>query len=175
MRQEKQLLLDEIYEKIEDSGAFIVTSYQGLDSLKIDDFRNKIAASGGDFEVVRKRIFVKAIEKKGLSIDINDLKGHIGVVFTGEDPIPTTKEIFNFEKDNANTLEVLAGHFDDQLVGSEKVEMLSKLPGKDAMRAQLLALFVAPLTKTLATMDALLTSIPHCLENKIQKEEQNQS
>jgi large subunit ribosomal protein L10 len=172
MRQEKQLLLDEIYEKIEDSGAFIVTSYQGLDALKITDFRTRIANAGGDFEVVRKRVFAKALEKKGLSIDVSTLKGHVGVVFAGEDPIPATKEVYNFGDDNKDTIEVLAGHFDAQLVSPEKVEMLSKLPGKDQMRAQLLSLFVAPLTKTLATMNALLTAVPHCLENKIKKEEQ---
>ena len=110
MRQEKQLLLDEIYEKIDDSEAFIVTSYQGLDALKITDFRARVAKAGGDFEVVRKRVFAKALEKKGLTIDVSTLKGHVGVVFTGEDPIPATKEVYSFEEDNKDTIEVLAGH-----------------------------------------------------------------
>ena len=45
-----------------------------------------------------------------------------------------------------------------------------KLPAKDEMRAQLLGLFEAPMSQTLSTMESLLTSVMHCLENKKDKD-----
>ena len=54
-----------------------------------------------------------------------------------------------------------------------RVEKLSKLPGKDEMRAQLLSVFEAPMAQTLAVMDALLASVVYCLDNKCQQEQEN--
>ena len=50
---------------------------------------------------------------------------------------------------------------------------MSKLPSKDEMRAQFLGTLEAPMAQTLAVMDALLTSVVHCLNNKVQLDEQN--
>ena len=53
------------------------------------------------------------------------------------------------------------------------VEKLSKLPGKDEMRAQLLATFEAPMAQTVAVMQSALCCVLYCLENKAKKESSN--
>lgn len=174
MRPEKQLLLDEIQEKIEDFGSFIITRYQGVNADLDGQFRSQIAKTGGDYEVVRKRIFLKALEAKGVSLDPKNLQGHIGVVFTGQDAIETTQAVFQFGKDYPDVFSVVGGQIDGTLYDSAQVERLSKLPGKDEMRAQFLGLLEAPMSQTLAVMEALLTSVPHLLENKVQKEQGNE-
>jgi large subunit ribosomal protein L10 len=174
MRPDKQLLLDEMQEKIEDFGSFIITRYQGVNSTIDGQFRTQIASTGGDYEVVRKRVFLKALEAKGISLDPKVLVGHIGVVFTGEDPIETTQAVFKFENENPETFAVVAGQIDGTLYDFAQIEKLSKLPGKDEMRAQFLGLLEAPMSQTLAVMEALLTSLPHLLENKVQKEQGNE-
>jgi large subunit ribosomal protein L10 len=64
------------------------------------------------------------------------------------------------------------GQFDGNLYDSDAVEKLSKLPGKDEMRASLLGLFEAPMSQSLAVMEALLTSVIHCVENKRKNDEE---
>ena len=46
------------------------------------------------------------------------------------------------------------------------VEQISKLPSKEEMRAQFLGTLEAPLSQTLGVIEALLTTVMHCLENK---------
>ncbi|MFT4551507.1 MAG: large subunit ribosomal protein L10 [Chlamydiales bacterium] len=174
MRAEKQLLLDEIQEKIEGFGSFIITRYEGLNAGIDSQFRGLVAKSGGDYEVVRKRIFLKALSAKGVNLDPKTLQGHIGVVFTGEDAIETTQVVFKFGKDNPGVFSVVGGQIDGTLYDADQVERLSQLPGKDEMRAQFLGLLEAPMSQTLAVMEALLTSLPHLLENKVQKEQGNE-
>ncbi len=166
MRQEKQLLLEEIKQQINQYKSFVIMRYLGLKANTANAFRRDIAQMGGNVEVVRKRVLLKAAEKAGVELHEDALDGHIGLVFTGADPVETAKVVFKYSKETNDAITVIGGRFDGQLYGASDVEMLSKLPGKDEMRAQLLGTLEAPMSKTLAVMEALLTSVAYCLENK---------
>ncbi len=162
----KELLLDEIKDKIKQSKGFVLTRYQKLDPNLASELRIKLSSSGGTFSVMGKRILIKAAAAEGIPFEREALQGHIGVVFLNEDPIQATKSIFQFRKDHEDVLEVLGGRFEGKLYNSADVKALSELPSKDEMRAQFLGLLEAPLSQTLSTMEALLTSVLYCLENK---------
>jgi large subunit ribosomal protein L10 len=168
MRPEKQLLLDEIKQKIDGSKAFVLTKYQRLNPNMAANFRSLVSKSGGSFEVVRKRILIKAAQASGVTLTEDVLEGHVGVVFADKDAVQTTKIIFQFSKENEDVFQVLGGRFEGQLCSANDVEQISKLPSQNEMRAQFLATLEAPLGQALATMEALLTSVMHCLENKSQ-------
>lgn len=168
MRPEKQLLLDEIKEKIEGSKALVLTRYQRLNPNRAAGFRFSVHQLGGSFEVVRKRILIKAAKSVGITLDPSLLQGHIGVVFAEKDPVQTTKLIYQFSKDNEQVFEVLGGRFEGQICSARDVEEISKLPSRDEMRAQFLGTLEAPMSQTLAVMEALMTSVMYCLENKSQ-------
>ncbi|NGX39297.1 MAG: 50S ribosomal protein L10 [Chlamydiae bacterium] len=170
MRQEKQLLLDEINDKIEGSSSFVLTRYQGLNPDLSSDFRLSLAESGSTYAAVKKRILVKAIEAKGIQLDKEQLAGHIGVAFASSEPISMAKVLFAFAKENKDTLEIIGGHFDGRFCSASEMKTISELPSKDEMRAEFLGLLEAPMSQTLSVMDALLTSILFCLENKKEQE-----
>src|SRR5690349_20770269 len=100
MRPDKQLLLDEIKEKIDGSKAFVLARYGKLDPNTSSNFRQTLGKSGGSFEVVRKRILLKAAASSGITLDKAILDGHIGVVFAPTDPVATTKAFIQFSKEN---------------------------------------------------------------------------
>lgn len=170
MREEKQLLKQEILDKIIKHPAFVIMQYAGLTANAANDFRREVRKMGGDVEIVRKRVLVKAAEDAGLNLDFAVLDGHVGLVFLGGDPIETTKFVFKFSKEREKVITVLGGRIEGQLYPGSDVERLSQLPSKNEMRAQFLGLLEAPMSQTLAVMEALLTSVAHCLENKCKKE-----
>lgn len=170
MREEKQLLLDEIKEQIENATMLVLTKYQRMNPNLASHFRTSLSASGASYEVVRKRILLKAAEAAGFTLDLDLLDGHIGVVFTNKDPVQVTKTVYQFAKENEDMLYVLAGRFEGKICSANDIKQISELPSKDEMRAQFLSVLEAPMSQTLAVMDALLTSVPHCLENFINKE-----
>jgi large subunit ribosomal protein L10 len=166
MRKEKQLLLNEVTEQLNQFPSFVIMRYARLSANQASLFRGEIAKVGGTVEVVRKRLLLKAAHVSGIALDLNALEGHIGLVFAGQDPIETTKVVYKFSKANEKAIEVIGGRFDGRLYSGVDVEKLSKLPGKQEMRAQLLAVLEAPMSNTLATMEALLTTLIWCLDNK---------
>lgn len=171
MRKEKQLLLDEVKHQIEKYSSFVVMQYAGLTANKANEFRREVAKMGGNVEVMRKRMLVKAAEAAGVTLDAKALPGHVGVVYTGSEPFEMAKYVFRFSDENEKLIQVLGGRFEGQMYSGEDVEKLSKLPSKDEMRAQLLSVFEAPMAQTLAVMDALLASVVYCLDNKAKLEQ----
>jgi large subunit ribosomal protein L10 len=171
MRQEKELLKDEIKEKIERFKSFVIMQYSKLSANAANEFRREVGKLGGDVGIIRKRVLLKAVQDAGIDIDPSIFEGHIGLVFLAEeDPLEITKYVFKFSKEREKVIGVLGGRFDGQLYSGEDVERLSKLPSRDGMRAELLSVLEAPLSQTLAVMEALLTCIPFCLENKAKQE-----
>ncbi len=166
MRPEKQLLLNEIKDKIAGSKAIVIASYKRLEPNAASMFRTNLAKTGGGLEVVKKRVLIKAAQDAGVALDPAQLQGHIAVVFANEDPVQTTKAVFQFCKENEEVLAVLGGRFEGAICSAQDVEQISKLPSKDEMRAQFLGTLEAPLSQTLSVIEALLTSVMHCLENK---------
>lgn len=171
MRPEKQFLLDEIKEQMDVSKALIFAKYQRLNPNLASKFRMQLNEKGGCYKVVRKRILRKAAEASGFSIEPGSLEGHIGVIFAEQDPVMITKVVCDFQNENKEIFQVIGGHFEGQLCSAGDVLDISKLPSQDEMRSQFLATLEAPMSQTLAVMEALLTSVMHCLENKSQSSE----
>lgn len=166
MRKEKQLLLDEITEKLEGAETVLLTRYAGLGANAANEFRSALRQTESELEVVRKRILLKACIEAGIEIDSALLDGHIALVTSTGDSVAATKAVYAFGKESGATIEVLVGRVAGVLYSAEQIEKLSKLPDRDTMRSQFLGLLEAPMAQTLSTMEALLTSLMHLLENK---------
>jgi large subunit ribosomal protein L10 len=166
MREEKQLLLDEIKEKIEESTGFVALHYAQFTSARARAFRDQVAEMGGEFEVVRKRVFVKAAETAGISFDIKSLSGHVGIIFAHQDATVLIKGVVKYGEENDNSVTVLGGHVDGVLCTAADVEALAKLPDLNGMRAQFLGLLEAPMAQNVQVAQAVLTGVLYCLEEK---------
>jgi len=158
MRQEKQLLLDEIRGKMEASSSMILTRYGKWSAVKSHQFRRGVRAKGAEFEVVRKRILLKAAHAAGVTLPEAWLDGHIGVIFISGDPLIAAKEIDRFSQENESVLQMVGGRIDGELINGTDVTILARLPSLNELRAQLIGLLQAPMANLLAVMEAKVES-----------------
>ena len=107
-------------------------------------------------------------------VDRKALGGHIGIVFSQGDIIEMTKVVSEFSEENEKVVQILAGQIDGKFYDAQKVAMLSKLPGKNQMRAEFIGLLEAPMAQTVGILDAMLTSILHCMSNRAENLEKAQ-
>src|SRR3990167_3337457 len=165
MRKEKALLLNEIKEKMDAAVAMIVTRYEKLEPNASWQLRELLTRSGSLFEVVRKRVFLKAAEQAGIPIDGALLKGHVGVVFVNQpDAMVPAKAVYKFSEENGQILEVLCGQIEGKIIPGAEIEALSKLPGIDEMRAIFLALLTSPMSQMLSVLEAVMAEPLSILE-----------
>lgn len=170
MRADKQLFLDEIRSLVEDADSMIVVSYQSIEANAAADFRSELVAADSEFRVVPRRLLAKAGTEAGKPFDLKMLEGHIGIICTKADPIGVTKKLYGFADNNADKLRVLGGYITGKMYSPQDMKELSKLPSELEMRAQFVGTLAAPMTHTLGVMQALLTSVIYCLDNKAKKE-----
>lgn len=170
MREEKQLLLDEVKEKIQGSKGFIVTQYQNFNAQSARGFRDAVANANGEFEVVKKRVFVKAAELVGIKLNVSDFEGHIGVIFAKDDPTSLSKVALEYGENNDKSVLVVGGHIDGSLFSGEEVQAIARLPGLPELRSEFLGLLEAPMGQTVGLLQNLLTSVLYCLEEKSNKD-----
>lgn len=166
MRPEKQLLRDQIKENIESSNAIIIANYEKITPAMSWDLQQILKQSEGKFEIVKKRIFLKAAYDCGISYNYHDCKGSIGILFAKGDPFAATKSFCGFVEEQKELLNILAGKIEGKDYTAEEIKTISKLPSKNEMRSQLLGLLEAPMSQTLSVIDSILTSLLHCLDNK---------
>lgn len=167
MRTDKQLLLDEIFDHMENSKGFIMTRYKSLGAKDSGKLRADLEKVGAVLEIVKKRIFLKALEKKGLPFT-EQLSGNICVVFAKEDVVNAAKVVVDFS-DDKEAFELVGGQIDQQIIGSQEAKKLSKLPGKNELRAQFIGLLIAPMQQVVSIMNSHLAGFLQCLEQKIQQ------
>jgi large subunit ribosomal protein L10 len=165
MQAEKQLLLDDLRAQVQAAPAFIITAYSKQAANATYEYRQRLLKVGGQLEVVRKRVFSKAAEQAGCPVDF-DLDGHVGIVFAHGDFVETSKVVSAATKEQDAQVRILGGWFEGRLYGASDIVRIATLPSRDEMRAQLLGLFEAPMAEMLAVCEALLSSVPHCLQNK---------
>ena len=166
MKQEKQLLLEEMKDQLKKSGSFVVTQYQNMNGDRAHEFRRALAQTGGYYEVVRKRMLVQAARQIGIEFNPEELPGHIGLVLGANDCLEASKVVLNFGTKNSDSITLIAGYLDGQKASREDVQRLATLPGKDQMRAELIGLFVAPMTGVLGTMEAVMSDVVSCIDSK---------
>ncbi len=166
MRQEKHYLLDEIEGQMKENPSFVVVSYEKMEPNLSWSFRSSLKEVGASLEVVKKRVFFKALEKKEWETTLSDLKGNIGIILSGTDVISASKKIVQFNEGNENLLSPIFAFSENVFYTAEEVKKLAELPSQGEMRAQFLGLLEAPMAQTLSVMQSLLTSVMHCLENK---------
>jgi large subunit ribosomal protein L10 len=169
MSAEKQALLDEVKEKIDLEDGFILASYDKLSANAVAGMRESFIKAGGDMFIVKKRIFAKAASEKKVEYSLDELEGHVFLAMAKGNFPAMAKEVFKAVK-STKAVKVLGGYFEEKKCAASEVEQISNLPSLDEMRAQIIGLLEAPMSQSLATIDAVLSSVMHCIDNKNSKE-----
>lgn len=170
MIEEKKLYLEEIKSNLKPEVGFILTSYSNITANEFANMREEIVAAGGEFLALKKRVFLQAAKGLDLPYELSDLEGHVGLVISNDAMVTTTKALFKLKKGSADKLKILCGHFEGKKCTAEEFKTISDLPTLDEMRAQVVGVLEAPMSQTLAVVQALLTSVIFCIENKAKKE-----
>lgn len=156
MRAEKELLLEEIKEKIDGSKGFLITRYAKLTSDRARSFRDMVEEAEGEFEAVKKRVFAKALLRSNYKIKCDEYEGHVGILFSRGDIMALSKKALKFSEDNDQAIELMGGMVDGEFLSAADVVAIAKLPSLNELRAQFLSILAGPMQETVTVIDAFV-------------------
>ncbi len=153
-RAEKVEAVEKLTDRFGRAAITIAVDYRGLNVAEITDLRQRVREAGGEFLVAKNTLARLAVAETDASEMSSMLSGPTGVAFGFSDVVSIAKAVQQFTKDH-DALEVKGAVFDGELLDTARVATLAAMPGRDELRAKLLALLTTP-----ATMLVRLLSTP---------------
>lgn len=159
----KEVSSNRIKKALEGSESFIVIKYSGLSSPDLSSLRQALKSENASCFVVRNKVAQRTLKEKSLDSLIKLIDGPCGLVFIKDEPVNVSRLLCNFAKDHANLL-LGGGYLKDKVLGKKDIESLAKLPGKDALRAQVVMALNAPIVKLAMVLNGNLRKLVSCLD-----------
>lgn len=171
-RAQKETVVGSVKEKFDRMTSAVFLDFKGLDVATVSKLRDEFRKSGVEYKVVKNTLIKHAIKHHAWAKTLDkSLIGMTGVAFSFDDPSAAAKVVKAFRKDPAHEkLKVKAGLVDGTLIPGDRVETdLATMPGKNELRASLLATLQAPLTQFVQLLQAPAQNFAYLLKAKEDK------
>ncbi len=167
LRSEKQASIDAIKDRFERMVSAVFVDYKGLDVESVTALRDELRNAKVEYKVVKNTLTRLAVKDQAWANDLNDtLVGMTAIAWSFEDPSAAAKVFKTFQKGNEN-LKIKAGLIDGKVIdGDTVVNQLATMPGKDELRAKLLATMQAPSQQFVQQLNAAAQNFVYLLSAK---------
>lgn len=171
-RERKEELVEQYVELLQNSTGVVITQNNGLDMTRFDKIRSEMRKVGSTYVVAKNTLFKIALERVGMAVPEDLLKGAVVVSFAHDNFPGTIKALIDVNKD-AEKLE-LKGAIAQQVVYDDPAQLkdLSELPTLDELRATLAGMVAQPLSQLVGLMIAPQRDIVSIIQNYVKKQEE---
>ncbi len=156
-KQKKISIVDEAKNLISNSKGFYVIDYKGWNVAEINNLRRKLKEKQAQMKVIKNTLFTIAL--KDLNINVFEkFEGTNAFVFVKGDEVEPLKIISEFIKEtNKGALKV--GYINGVKYDANQLEILSKLPSINELRAKVVGAINAPIYNLVYSLKALLINL----------------
>ena len=166
-RSQKEAVVGSVRQKFERMSSAVFLDFKGMNVESLTKLRDEFRKSGVEYRVVKNTLVRHAIKEHPWANTLaKSLTGMTGVAWSYEDPSAAAKVVKAFRKDNQK-LQIKAGLIEGQILSGDAVEtQLATMPGKDELRATLLATLQAPLQQFVMLLNAPAQNFVYALAAK---------
>jgi large subunit ribosomal protein L10 len=154
-RQEKELLVSQLSEKLKNSNASFLISVKGLTVSDLQILRKELYQKGS-LKIAKVRLMKLAVKGVPGAEEYNDhLKEQLAIVFANEEPTSVAKILYDFSKTNEK-LNFVGGVFESKFLEKDKVKFIATLPSRDVLLSQLLGMLNSPIVGLVSVLNNIL-------------------
>ena len=149
-RKEKEAIVEQYKQLVDNSNAFFVLSYQKMNVNAINDAREKLREANAEIHVVKNRLFKLVLDEKQLDYEPAFWEENNIVSFAFSDVPKTAKVLIEISK--SNVFEIRMGYRDQKALSAANVKALADLPTLPVMRGIVLGTIMASASKLVRTL-----------------------
>lgn len=132
--EQKQGIVSEIKDKVDNSKSIILFSYQGLSVADIADLRKKLREVNSEVKIYKNTLVKLAMDDKKINID-DYLDGPNAIVF-GKDILEPIKVLSEFNKDH-DVVEIRTGIVEGEVVSLDTIKEYASIPSMEGLLTML--------------------------------------
>lgn len=161
-KEKKVTLIQEYVQDLKEAKNLVIIKQSGLPVSTDTKVRRDIRDESGKFNVIRKRLFLRALKEAGYpEVDLSHTPGSVVAVYAKWDEYAPLKVInkylksFKKEKDSHASFEFMLWYFDGERKDAEYVNELANIPSKDELLSKLVRLFNYPVQSLTSVLDQI--------------------
>ncbi|MBI2620977.1 50S ribosomal protein L10 [candidate division WWE3 bacterium] len=162
-------IVERLKDKISKAKAMVIVEYHGLDANKIGELRARLDEAGAELSVAKNTLLKIALGKKRDELEVH-LEGPNATVFAHKDGVAAVKALFDFVK-KFDLPKVKIGIVDGIVASAEKLELLSKLPSREKLLAQIGGIFKSSLSQVVRVLHNPHAKFVYALKTIAEKKE----
>jgi len=163
-KQQKKQILDNIEQGLKKQKSMFFIDFQKIKAEHLFDLRAKLKQVDAMLYVAKKNLIRIAFKNQKIPVDIEALKGQIGLIFSFDDEILPAKTVYEFAEKHKNP-EILGGFYEKEFIEKEKAIELAKLPSKQVLLARLVSALNAPSSKFANVLQSNIKGLIYILAN----------
>ena len=153
--ESKKAIVDQLSDRIGKATAVVFVDYKGITVAQDTELRNKFREAGVEYSVVKNTLTRLAANKSGFSEFDEVLNGTTSMATTTDDPIAPARIVSEFAKKNKNALKIKGGIVEGKVQSVDALNAFGELPSKNALVAQVLGTFLAPISSLAFVLDQI--------------------
>ena len=147
--ESKKAVVDALSGKIKEASSVVFVDYKGITVAQDTELRKQFREAGVEYSVVKNTLTNFAAKDAGYDF-AEILNGTTAMASTTGDPIAPARIVCEFAKKNKNTLSIKGG-----VLTAEQLNGFGELPSKNALVAQVLGTFLAPISSLAFVLDQI--------------------
>lgn len=153
-KQQKQVIIDEIKQKLENAQSAVVIDYMGISVAEADNMRKKLREGGVDYTVYKNTLIKRAIEGTDYAPLAEVLEGPTALAISSEDATAPARMINTVIKEYKK-MEFKAGVVEGTYYDKAGIEQIADIPSRDVLIAKFMGSIQSPVSKFVRTLQAI--------------------
>jgi len=163
----------QIKEMVSGAKSIVMANYQGLTHQQLEQLRMQLEKNEGRLTVVKNALLLRALKELNVEgIEEDKFTGPIGVVVGEKDEV-TALQVFSSFIKAQGAGEIKFGVLDGKFYPKSKIIRLSKLPGIEGLRAQVVGTIASPLSGLVGVLSGNTRKLVVALAEIKKKKESN--
>ena len=152
--ESKKAVVDSLTGKIQEATSVVFVDYKGISVAQDTELRKQFREAGVEYSVVKNTLTNFAAKNAGYDFS-EVLNGTTAMASTTGDPIAPARIVCEFAKKNKNILTIKGGIVEGSVLSADQLNGFGELPSKNALVAQVLGTFLAPISSLACVLDQI--------------------
>jgi len=160
---QKEKVVQEMSDKFSRASSIYLVDFTGMDVNMTNQLRRNFQESNIEYRVVKNTLAKISFDKAGIEGMDPFLKGVNAYAISYDDPTLPVK-VLEKHKEYKEKLKLKAALFEGQVIGSDKVENLSKIPSRLELLGQLAGMLNSPMSKLVYALNGVMYNLVNALK-----------
>ena len=152
--ESKKAVVEALTGKINEATSVVFVDYKGISVAQDTALRKQFRDAGVEYAVVKNTLTNFAAKNAGYDFS-KVLNGTTAMASTTGDPIAPARIVCEFAKKNKNVLSIKGGIVEGSVLSANALNGFGELPSKNALVAQVLGTFLAPISSLACVLDQI--------------------